>query len=131
VRYLAPFEVIKKLVEISTSGGQLVAAATYEDLIKMIRLLLSAVEVDEEWYLFQYPDVAEAISDGRIESARQHFIGNGYFEGRIPFAISVDDKWYRNEYPDVAESMREGGPSAQAHFIRDGYREGRLPFQQA
>ena len=36
MRYLAPFEVIKKLVEISTSGGQLVAAATYEDLIKMI-----------------------------------------------------------------------------------------------
>jgi hypothetical protein len=129
VRYIPPFEVIKRLMEISASKGQLIASASYENLIKLVKLLLSAVEVDEAWYLKQYPDVSEAIAQGKINSARQHFIDNGYFEGRLPFAIPVDDEWYRKEYPDVAESIKNGiEPSAQSHFLRDGYKEGRLPF---
>jgi hypothetical protein len=81
-------------------------------------------------YLKQYTDVAQAISDGMVGSARQHFIDNGYFEGRLPFAIDVDDKFYQKEYPDVADSIGRGRESsAQDHFLRNGYREGRLPFQ--
>ena len=129
MRYLAPFDVIKRLVEISTTKGQLSATASYENLIRMIKLLLSAVDVNEDWYLTQYPDVAEAIAQGKVASARQHFIDNGYFEGRLPFMITVDDEWYQKEYLDVAESIGKGAESsAQAHFVRDGYKEGRLPF---
>jgi hypothetical protein len=129
VRYIPPFDVIKQLVEISTSKGHLRVATSYENLITMIKLILSGVQVDEDWYLKQYPDVAQAISDGMIGSAKQHFRDNGYFEGRLPFEIKVDDKWYQVEYPDVADSIRRGNESsAQDHFLRNGYKEGRLPF---
>jgi len=130
VRYLPPFDVIKRSVEITTSRGQLIATASYENLITMIKLLLSGVDVDEEWYLRQYPDVAEAIADGKIKSAKQHFVDNGYFEGRLPFAITVDENWYQKQYPDVAKSIQSGGEtSGQTHFARDGYKEGRVPFE--
>jgi hypothetical protein len=129
VRYIPPFEVIKGSVSISTSKGELMATSTYENLIKIIKLLLTGVEIDEAWYLAKYPDVSAAIAEGKTVSARQHFIDDGYLEGRLPFAMEVDEKWYKNEYPDVAESIRKGfEPSAQAHFLRDGYKEGRLPF---
>ncbi len=126
--YLPPFDVIKRSVEMSTAKGQLIATASYENLLMMIKLLLSSVEVNEKWYLELYPDVADAIAKGTIASAKQHFIDNGYFEGRIPFPMPVDEAWYKNEYPDVAERIRNGSEvSAQAHFVRDGYKEGRLP----
>ena len=129
VRYIPPFAVIKESVEISTSKGQLIATATYENLIRIIKLLVSGLEVDEDWYLLQYPDVAAAVAEGTIISARQHFVDDGYFEGRLPVAMEVDERWYNKEYPDVAESIRKGDePSAQAHFLREGYKEGRLPF---
>jgi hypothetical protein len=129
VKYIPPFAVIKGSIEISTSKGQLIATATYENLIRIIKLLLSGMDVDEDWYLAQYPDVAAAIAEGKTTSARQHFVDDGYFEGRLPFAMEVDEKWYQKEYADVAESIRKGAePSAQAHFLRDGYKEGRLPF---
>jgi hypothetical protein len=31
--------------------------------------------VDEQWYLAQYPDVAEVIAQGTNTSATQHIIG--------------------------------------------------------
>lgn len=129
VPYLPPFDVIKRSVDISTSKGQPVVATSYESFIGIIKLMLSGVPVDEEWYLAQYPDVAKAISEGQVESPRQHFIDNGYFEGRLPFVMSVNEKWYRKEYPDVAKGIQSGNlATAQDHFVRDGYKEGRLPF---
>jgi hypothetical protein len=127
--YLPPFDVIKRSVEISTSReGQVFATASYENLLDMIRSLLSVVDVDEQWYLAQYPDVAEAIAEGKMPSARDHFIDNGYFEGRLPALITVDERFYLTKYPDVAESVRKGTEkSGQAHFLAGGYREGRTP----
>jgi hypothetical protein len=128
VRYLPPFDVIKKPVAISASKGQTIATATYEDLLGMIKHLLSVVDVDADWYLQQYPDVREAIAQKKTPSAKQHFIDNGYFEGRLPYLIEVDEKWYLEKYPDVAASIRRGvEPSGQAHFLQGGYREGRIP----
>jgi hypothetical protein len=128
VQYLPPFDVIKRPIEILSSKGQVAATASYETLITMIKSLISAVYVDEKWYLTQYPDVAEAIGLGKVASAKQHFIDDGYFEGRLPYLIAVDEKWYLTQYPDVAASIRKGtDKSAQAHFLEGGYREGRLP----
>ena len=76
-----------------------------------------------------YEDIGAAIRDGKIASAKEHFVGDGYIEGRKPFEIRVDETWYVQRYPDVVESVRKGVvPSAQQHFDEDGYREGRLPF---
>jgi hypothetical protein len=41
-------------------------------------------KVDEEWYLATYPDVAEAIKAGQFKNAYDHFMQNGYGEGRKP-----------------------------------------------
>jgi hypothetical protein len=106
--YLPPFDVIKKPVAISASKGQTIATASYEDLLGMIKHLLSVVDVDADWYLKQYPDVREAIAQKKTPSAKQHFIDNGYFEGRLPYLIEVDEKWYLEKYPDVAASIRRG-----------------------
>jgi hypothetical protein len=128
VKYLASFEVTKRLIEISTAKGQLTATATYENLIMMIKLLLSGIDVDEEWYLRQYPDVGKAIRDGSTKSAKQHYVDNGYFENRLPFPMVVDESWYQREYPDVADSISGGTDTADEHFVRQGYKEGRMPF---
>ena len=43
--------------------------------------------VDEEWYLSENPAVADAISEGRMQSAQQHFEQHGYREGRLPYPL--------------------------------------------
>jgi FkbM family methyltransferase len=43
---------------------------------------ITAAPLDEVAYLQRYPDVAEAVATQRIESAREHYVIAGYFEGR-------------------------------------------------
>jgi hypothetical protein len=91
--------------------------------------MIRGVDVDEAWYARTYEDIGNAVKNGVLRSARQHFVDDGYFEGRLPFPMLVDERWYLAENPDVAESIRKGVvDSAQDHFNKDGYREGRLPF---
>jgi hypothetical protein len=129
VKYLPPFDLIRRSVEISTIRGELRVNVSYEDFIRLLKRMIVGTEVDEEWYLRTYEDIAKAIREGTIETAQQHFVEDGYFEGRLPFPIRVDERWYTDQYPDVGDSVRRGVlPSAQAHFDEDGYQEGRLPF---
>ena len=129
MKYLPPFELIRRSIEISTVRGELRVNVSYEDFVKILKTLIRGIEVDEEWYAATYPDIGGAIKDGIVCSAKQHFVDDGYFEGRLPFPIVVDEKWYLAENPDVAESVRSGIViSAQEHFDQDGYSEGRLPF---
>jgi hypothetical protein len=129
VKYLPPFELIRRSIEISTVRGELRVNMSYEDFVKILRTMIAGIDVDEAWYLRTYEDIASAIKGGRVKSARQHFVDDGYFEGRRPFAMTIDERWYLTENPDVADSIRRGDiPSAQEHFDQDGYREGRLPF---
>jgi hypothetical protein len=130
VKYLPPFDLIRRSVEISTVRGELRVSLSYDDFIKIIRLMISGIKVDEEWYLQEYGDIAQAIRDEQLMSAKQHFLDDGYFEGRRPFPMPVDERWYLEQYPDVAESVRKGiVGSAEQHFAEDGYREGRLPHE--
>ena len=123
------FRSLRRSVEISTVRGELRVSLSYDDFIKLIRLMIAGIEVDEAWYCKQYEDIGRAVREGQIRSAKQHFVDDGYFEGRMPFPIAVDADWYRREYPDVAESIRKGVlASPQTHFEEDGYREGRIPF---
>jgi len=130
VKYLPPFDLIRRSVEISTVRGELRVSLSYDDFIKIIRLMISGIKVDEEWYLQEYGDIAQAIRDEQLMSAKQHFLDDGYFEGRRPFPMPVDERWYLEQYPDVAESVRKGiVGSVEQHFAEDGYREGRLPHE--
>ena len=128
--YFPPFEVIRRSVDISTVRGELRVNVSYEDFVRLLKLMIGGLDVDEDWYARAYDDIGQAIRAGSIRSARQHFISDGYFEGRLPFPIQVDEEWYLRRYPDVAEGIRKGRlTSAQEHFDVDGYKEGRLPFE--
>ncbi len=129
MQYIPPFERLKSLLKLSQlRGGNVRMNATYEDVARMIQALLIGIDVDEAWYLQQNEDVAQGIREGKIISAKQHFVDHGYFEGRTPFPMAVDETWYLATNTDVAEQVRLGMfESGQAHYDHAGYREGRLP----
>jgi hypothetical protein len=130
VKYLPPFDLIRRMVEVSTVRGELRVSLSYDDFIKIMRMMISGIEVDERWYLQEHEDIAQAIARGEVASAKQHFVDDGYFEGRLPFAMPVDERWYLEHNPDVADSVRRGVVGdGQQHFTEDGYREGRLPYE--
>jgi len=130
VNYFPPFEVVRRAVDITTVRGELRVSVSYEDFVKLLKLLIQGLEVDEDWYAKAYEDIGQAIRVGVVRSARHHFLNDGYFEGRLPFPIKVDEEWYLRKYPDVAEGIRRGVlTSAQEHFDQDGYKEGRHPFE--
>ncbi|MEA2739166.1 MAG: hypothetical protein QOH05_2473 [Acetobacteraceae bacterium] len=129
MKYLPPFESLKTYLSISNVKGKLRVTCSYEDLVEMLRQVIIGVEVDERWYLERYPDIAKAISQGRVRSPRLHFVNDGYFEGRLPFPIHVDEPYYLEQNPGVADYVRKGIlESGQQHFDENGYAEGRLPF---
>jgi hypothetical protein len=128
VDYLPPFEELKSFVSFAAVKGELTVSATYAQFTNVVRTLLQGIDVDEAWYLEQYPDVADAIAKGIVASAKDHFLNDGYFEGRLPFLIKVDEAWYLEQNPGVADYIARGElQSAQQHFNDNGYREGRLP----
>ncbi|MGE0417820.1 MAG: hypothetical protein AB7O80_13530 [Acetobacteraceae bacterium] len=126
--YLPPFESLKSYFTLTNFRGKLTATAPFDEVRRMISALLAGVHVDEEWYLERNPDIARGVRDGIVKSGKEHFINNGYFEGRMPFRIQVDEEWYLEQYPEVAEAIRGGVmDSAQQHFEEHGYKEGRRP----
>jgi hypothetical protein len=126
VNYVAPFDAVRTLLTGTKSPHE---DALTENVVAALRLLLVHINVDEGWYLARNPDISQAIAAGAFESAKQHFVEHGYFEGRLPFPVTVDEGWYLSQNPDVWENVRNGSVvSAQRHFETDGYREGRLPF---
>jgi hypothetical protein len=129
VRYIAPFDALRNEATTATVRGKVLVTMSYDAFLRIIKMILATVDVDESWYLRQYDDIGAAVRNGTIKSGRSHFIDDGYFEGRLPFPIKVDERWYLQQNPDVAQDIRDGKlASGQAHFDADGYREGRLPF---
>ena len=49
----------------------------------LVQLALANTDFNEAGYLRANPDVAEAVRAGDVEDARLHYIGFGYFEGRL------------------------------------------------
>jgi hypothetical protein len=130
VNYFPPFELLRRSMDVTTERGELRVNVSYENFLHLLKTIIQGMEVDEDWYMRTYEDIAQAVRAGIVRSARDHFVNDGYFEGRMPFPIKVDEAWYLEKYPDVAEGIRRGTlTSAQDHFERDGYREGRHPFE--
>jgi hypothetical protein len=97
--------------------------------ILLLHAALLSVTFDETWYLEQNPDVRESVQSGRLRSARDHFVMQGYFEGRLPHPIAVDEKYYSNANPDVREALDRGAiNSLKQHFMETGRFEGRTPY---
>lgn len=80
-----------------------------------VELILSSEFFDTEWYLAQYPDVAESTI-----SPAEHYLRFGAQEQRFPGPL-FSGAWYTDTYPDVAES----GINPLLHYIKFGKAEGR------
>jgi hypothetical protein len=92
-------------------------------------LRIAHIDIDEAWYLARYPDVAQAIEDKIVDSARQHYCQSGYFEHRMPYYIGVESDWYLTQYKDVKEAIdNKVFAASQDHFELIGFREGRHPY---
>lgn len=121
-----PFKIIKERLSTVEVRGVTKVSNSYDEILEIISLLLRGADVDEAWYLEQYPHLDGALKDGAIKSARNHFIHSGYFEGRLPRDPDLDEAWYLEQYPDVAEGITRGEiESARQHFMEHGYEEGR------
>jgi len=79
-----------------------------------------------DWYLTQYPDVAEAVRQGLI-TAEEHFAQFGNAEGRAAGPL-FNPEDYLAANPDVAAAVAAGLMSAYDHFLQFGAGEGRSPL---
>lgn len=67
---------------IETPAGTAPASVGWAELLAVVRQWVPLLPFDEHWYCMEYPDVAAAVANGDIPSAHDHFISNGFFEGR-------------------------------------------------
>jgi hypothetical protein len=82
--YIPPYDAV--LHNAGTSREELKDAAEVTIPMGLFKFLMQLAvangDFNEAGYLKANPDVAEAVERGEIESARLHYIGFGYFEGR-------------------------------------------------
>lgn len=128
--YVPPYDAV--LARIGTSRAELERAEEVTIPTQLLHFLMQIAvahaDFNEAGYLQQNPDVAAALQSGTIESARLHYVGFGYFEGRSGATPEVDEGWYLQAYPDVGSAVRSGRiGSAAEHFSVIGAAEGRSP----
>ena len=85
--------------------------------LKLRKRIKQTVYFDTDWYLNQYPDVADAKL-----SPLGHYIRFGEKQGYNPNPF-FDTDWYLNQYPDVADAKL----SPLGHYIRFGEKQGYNP----
>ncbi|QIZ72379.1 DUF4347 domain-containing protein [Oxynema aestuarii] len=87
---------------------------------------LSILLFDPAYYLAENVDVADAVANGTVRSAAEHFSLFGLAEGRSPSEVFTN--LYLANNPDVADAVTNGSfRSAFQHFIKFGFAEGRFP----
>jgi hypothetical protein len=128
--YVPPYDAV--LGSIGTSREDLEKSGQVEIPAQLFRFLMQIAvahsDFNEAGYLSANPDVADALKAGEIDSARLHYVGFGYFEGRTGATPEVDERWYVKAYPDVGTAVRAGQiSSASEHFTVVGAVEGRSP----
>jgi hypothetical protein len=104
-------------------------AVDKDHLVDFLKPFLKSIHFDAGWYVRAYPDISQAISDGIVRTAADHYLAFGYYEHRMPYEINVDQPWYLSQYPDVDDAVAKGlFASAYEHYYLVGFREGRLPY---
>lgn len=85
---------------------------------------------DENSYLQQNTDVANAVSQGVFANGLDHFRLHGQFEGRQPSGF-YSESYYLQQNPDVANAVSLGGfATGLEHFLNHGQFEGRDPITE-
>ncbi len=99
---------------------------------KLLRALLREairnIPFDAAFYLEANPDLHARVRAGEIADLHNHYVEQGYLEGRACTPPTVDEAFYLSTYTDVGDAMRRGDiTSAREHYMRCGAAEGRLP----
>ena len=81
------------------------------------RQLLNSGLFDTEWYMREYPEIAESDLP-----PVEHYLQEGYLHGYRPNPV-FDTRWYLERYEDV----RRAGINPLVHYLRYGHQEGRNP----
>ena len=101
-------------------------------LKELLSVAASTLPFDMDFYLTTYPDIKSAYEAGRISDPRQHFVEEGYLEGRFGSKPNVDEEYYINMYKDVRAVIAGGGiASGLDHYLRSGAFEGRFPNSES
>ena len=91
-------------------------------------MTVASSDFNETGYLRDNPDIAAAVKTGKVQDARLHYIGFGYFESWTGATPEVDEGWYLRTYTDVANAVAaKTVASAAEHFRVIGASEGRSP----
>ena len=86
---------------------------------------------DEAGYLRLYPGIAEAMMQGVVDTAWNHYHRHGRHEGRQP--NDVDPAFYLSAYPEIEQDLGHA-PSvgdAAPHYVMLGRARGYLPNANA
>lgn len=85
------------------------------------------VPINNDWYLINYPSVADELVKFGLHNTFQHYLRVGVQRQYAPVPL-FDETWYRQTYPDIAAAIKQGMFfSAYQHYALHGAREGRLP----
>jgi hypothetical protein len=131
--YIPPFDSLLNALGVTRKEFNRVDQITLP--VPLLKILLqmanAASDFNEAGYLRKNPDIAAAVKTGEIQNAKMHYIGFGYFEGRLGAIPEVDDTWYLGSNPDVAKAVaRQEVASASEHFNVVGASEGRSPSEK-
>ncbi|HEX4270910.1 MAG TPA: choice-of-anchor tandem repeat GloVer-containing protein [Rhizomicrobium sp.] len=75
-------------------------------------------------YIASYGDLIQAFGDDQQKGV-QHFLANGYQEGRSPVAFNALQ--YIASYGDLITALGDNATAGYEHYIKYGYYEGRYP----
>jgi hypothetical protein len=128
-RYFPPItalcEAIGTTPEALNKPGQISVPAGV--LRYLIASALSDLEIDEEAYKDQNPDVAKAFARKPSTQLAVHYRTVGYFEQR-PLPVKFDEGYYLRNNPDVEKAVKARSiPSARQHYDATGAFELRSP----
>ena len=134
--YAPPFAVILRLLNLGEEPPAIPLDEPVAVPLGLLRFLLrsmvASMPFDEELYLRTNTDVAKAVLCGDIASAQDHFVTNGYFEGRDGAREEFAEDWYLRTNPDVAEGIKVGTwQSPYNHYRTEGVFELRSPNARA
>jgi len=85
---------------------------------------------DREYYLSRYPDVAQAVQEGKLRDPLEHFMRRGQTEHRVPYQF--DEAFYGRHYPQAERDIAQGlAADLRTHFETIGWFRGYLPHARA
>ncbi|MBV9734809.1 MAG: hypothetical protein JO209_02785 [Acidisphaera sp.] len=126
--YLPPIAVILKGLGLAALPAHAETVSVDGAFLRfLIGEILRATPFDRRFYALQYPDVEAARLAGDVPSLHEHFLRQGYFEGRLPHAFPFDARWYHDHYRDLAQVYPPDDiEELRHHFYTKGWQEGRV-----